>query len=184
MANEQNLDLFGDPVVEEEPTTIVNPDDDKLHKHDLYDFVRSVKETKVDLRKVTIIVNRGKGKNAKTLTIPPDPELRSLDMYMLIKAISQSPKLAPIAQMMNTMSHLPKEMQYVFLLTAIPAHRSYDKWITKKVDKNLKVLVELFGYTEREAEECLSIFSEEQIASAISERKELNKCKSKQSQKS
>ena len=182
MANETNFDLFGEPVIEE-AVTERDVDGDKLHKHELYDFVRSVKETKVDLRKESITVTRGKGDNKKILTIQPDPTLKNLDMFMLLKALSQNVNLAPIAQMMNKMSHLPKDMQYVFLLTAIPANKSFDKWINKTVGKLTKQLIEVCLMSERDANEFVYVFTEEQVNAHITTHKEKNKCKSKKSKK-
>lgn len=175
-----SLDLFGDPVVEEVPLDTTG-EDFKINKHELFDFVRSVKETKVDLRKESITVTRGKGDKKRTITIPPDPDLKTLDMFMLLKMLSNNDKLAPIAQMMNTMPHLPKDMQYVFLLTAIPAIKSYDKSVKKTVDKTIKQLVESCGMTQRDAEEAAYVFTPEQLNSFIADRKEKDKCKQKKS---
>lgn len=172
--NKPTLDLFGQPVVYDEPVSDKDIEGGKILKHELYDWVRSIKETKVDLRKEHITVTRGKGENKQTLTIPPDPELKSLDMYSVIRALSQDVDVAPFANMMNIRSHLPKDMQYIFLMTVIPAHKSFPKWVKKTVDKNVKKLIDI-GYDERDAEETALIFTDEQIALAIKEYKQAEK---------
>lgn len=160
------LDLFGEPVIIDGPVEELDPEGNKVQKHELYDWVRSIKESKVDLRKESITVVRGTKENKKTITVPPDPDLKSLDMFSVIRALSQDIDVAPFANMMNKMSYLPKDMQYMFLMTVIPAHKSFPKWIKKTVDKNVKKLIDI-GYSERDAEETATIFTDEQIKLAI-----------------
>lgn len=181
-AQELSLNLFGEPVSYDEPVVEVT-DDDKLHKHELFDWVRSVKESKIDLRKEYITVTRGKGDKKRTIKIPPDPELKSLDMYMLISALSQNIDLAPIANIMNKMHYLPKDMQYVFLLTAIPATKSYDKWVKKELGKQIKQMVEVMKLTQKEAEDNAYVFTPEEIDEALKAYKEEEKCKQNPSKK-
>lgn len=170
-----NTDLFGETVVIPED---VPAKEEKVYQHDVWDWMKSVKETKIDLRTATITSMRGTGDNKVEVTIPPDPYLKSLSMYKLLEALAQNESTAEFAYMLNNKSHLPKEMQYVLLLRIIPPHRSYGKWIRKKSDKRLEKIKEIYNCSDAKAAETIYTLSEEQIDNMIKQHDGRNaKCK-------
>ncbi|AUS02030.1 clamp loader A subunit [Vibrio phage 3.058.O._10N.286.46.B8] len=177
---EVNYNLFGEVVVYDvaEP-----PKDEKIHKHDMWDWIGSIKDTKVDLRIQPLTTTKGTGKNKVTVTIPPDPSMKTFDPYMVIQGLSQNKDIAPIAHMMNERSHLSKDMQYSFLLNAIPRTKSYDKWTKKTVDKRVKQMVESLSMSNRDAQEIAYVFTEDEIDNELKLHKEQERCKSKKSKR-
>lgn len=157
-------DLFGDDVdFDAKPSPV---DEEPFHEYvqpDLYDWLNAIKYTKDDLRVAYTISKRGRGANKKVVNVAPDPELKSLNMFQLLRGLDQSDVARPFAHMMNERPYLTKEQQYLFLLTSIPSHSSYDRWIVNKNDKRLKKLCDLMCCSLEKAKEFFVIYTSAEI---------------------
>lgn len=175
------INLFGDTVDPDAPPVV--EEEEKDHKHDMFDWLHSIKTSKIDLRIATITTTRGKGKNKETITIRPDPDLKSFNPYSILNALSQDNDLLEVANMLNCRSHLGKHQQYEFLLRSIPAHKSFPTWIKKKTDKRIPDIMTIFNCSEAKAKEVFFIFTDPEINQFIKEHKGKSNDQSKRKRK-
>lgn len=163
------LNLFGEEI---EISEEVQEVEEKLETFSTVDWVYSIKTSKLDLRKHQLDVKRGTGKNARTVTVLPDPQMKSFNAYSVLLNLSQDDKLLPICEIMNENSMLTKEQVYLFLMNAIPQHKKYVQWYTKPSEQLEKDLMKLFDYSRAKIKELF-------ITHSIDELKEIVKNETK-----
>jgi hypothetical protein len=84
--------------------------------------------------------------------------------FMINKALSFSPDLIHVANMVNKMHEMPARQQYEMLLAIVPRKIRRNKW-PKKSPKSMYMdtIREYYGYNEAKAEEAMHILSIEQM---------------------
>lgn len=115
-------------------------------KYKLFDFVDNITYKKQDLFQ--------------------DPEAK-LDYsgYAVNKALSFYGDTVLYANELNQRPNIPKEWQFYFYLNGVPKKKRFSKWVKKdQSTKSLNIIMEYFGYTSREAQNVISLFSKELLA--------------------
>ncbi len=67
------------------------------------------------------------------------------------------------ANEMNQLNFLNEKMQYDYLRHSIRKRKRFSKWIKNEKIEDLDLIKEYFNYSNRKAQECLAILSEDQI---------------------
>lgn len=84
--------------------------------------------------------------------------------YMINWALSLHQDCLFQANDMNKLHHLPKMMQYHYLLGSIRGRkRNYVPWPKKVNDDNLTIVMRHFNYNHQKAIQALQILTEEQV---------------------
>lgn len=111
-----------------------------------FDFLETINSTKVDLMK-------------------EDPaNIKSYSPFMVNRGLSYFPDTIMFANEMNKSYHLPVEMQYNFYLNGIPKRKRFSKWAKKdSVSKDVKLIAQVYGYSEEKALIALSLLTTEQL---------------------
>ena len=139
------LDLFGDEI----PEVVEVKPDEKAPVPKLFDWLGSINTNKKDLRYEMV-----------SDKVFADPELKSYSEFIINKGLGQSEATVGYANLMNRMPHIPKDMQYTFLRTGIPSHRSFAKWAKTTKFDNLQEVMAKLGYNETKAKEAILVLGE------------------------
>jgi hypothetical protein len=67
------------------------------------------------------------------------------------------------AQIMNLNSELDKDIQLSYYINTIVPSKRWRKWPKKDLSNNLKLLQDVFGYSELKAKAALAVLSKDQI---------------------
>jgi len=112
----------------------------------LFDYLKSINETKQDL---------SVGENFDT-EYPP---------FMINRGIAQGLDGIFVAEELNRLSGLDKELHYKFLLHFMTKKKRYNKWSKKEApNESLKLISEHYNCSLEKAEEYLKILNEDQMA--------------------
>jgi hypothetical protein len=68
---------------------------------------------------------------------------------------------------MNQVSGLDKKMQYDYLLSSISKKKRFSKWIKPEENKDIEVIKEVYGYSDKRAREVLDLVSVEDLKQFI-----------------
>lgn len=100
----------------------------------------------------------------KKSVVRDDLDWKSYDAFMINRALSLHQDLFFIANEMNKLPHLPREMQYDYFLSAVRSmKRPFVPWPKKISDENMKIVMRHFNYSRNKALQALSILTENQI---------------------
>jgi hypothetical protein len=90
----------------------------------------------------------------------PPSDLKDYQPYIVNKALSQQRELIHLANEMNILNNIDKEMHYAFLYYGVPKKRRYGKWSKNEDDKeSISVIQEYYGYSYRRAKEVLPLLA-------------------------
>lgn len=111
-----------------------------------FDFINSINSTKEDL-------------------MVDDQAIKDYNPFIVNKGLSYFADTIYDSQMMNLNSHLPKDMQYKYLINSVRPRKRYSKWFKRddKLDADLTAIRQYYGYDISKAKTALSILSEEQL---------------------
>lgn len=84
--------------------------------------------------------------------------------YVVNKTLSYFTETVMYANEMNRHSHLPKKLQFHYLLNSIRPGKRYAKWIKKEDSENLEFVKEYYGFNDEKARQALTILSDQQIS--------------------
>jgi hypothetical protein len=85
-------------------------------------------------------------------------ELKSYQPYMVNRALSQHKDLVFLANELNSLYNIDKDMHYAFLYHGVPKKRRYGKWAKNEDDKDkIAVIQEYYGYSYCRAKEVLPL---------------------------
>lgn len=76
------------------------------------------------------------------------------------------------ANEMNKNAHLPKKLQYDFLINTLKPRKRFTPWIRKQILEELELVKQYFGYSQDKALQALRILTNDDINEI---RKALNK---------
>ena len=115
-------------------------------KVNLFDFLKSISETKEELFELEEFDKK----------YPP---------FMINRYLSSSQDTLFFANIMSQLSHLPKKLQYAFLLKGIDKKKRYFQYAGKGKDttKQLRDVVRYYNCSKEQGMEYLEILSKEQI---------------------
>ena len=83
--------------------------------------------------------------------------------FMVNRSLSYFPDTVLAANEMNLNHHLDPRLQFDFLINIIRKRKRFSKWDKKKIDSDVEVIKEYYGYNEEKALQVLEILSTDQI---------------------
>ena len=83
--------------------------------------------------------------------------------FIINKGLSYFSDTIMYANEMNRLHHATKHMQFSFFLNSIKSRKRFSKWLKASKIKDLDVIKQHFGYSNKKAQEVLSILTKEQI---------------------
>jgi hypothetical protein len=99
-----------------------------------------------------------------------DPDMKDYNVFMVNRALSLHMDCIIFANEMNKQPHLPKQMQYDYLMTSIRSgKRPFIPWPKSTSSKEHKAAMWYFGTGEQKALQALRILTEDQITRIVDE---------------
>ena len=83
--------------------------------------------------------------------------------YIINKGLSYFSDTVIMANEMNRLHHASKHMQFSFLLNTIRNKKRFSKWLKASKLKDLDVVKQYYGYSNKKASEALNILTKSQI---------------------
>ena len=110
-----------------------------------FDFLNAINETKKDL-------------------IKEDPSNeKEYSAWMVNRGLSFFPDTVMYANEMNQRHQVSNKWQFQFLLNSIPRKKRFSKWFKREEEKNLKLVMDCYGYSSEKAKQVLGILTQEQL---------------------
>lgn len=115
----------------------------------LSDFLNSINQTKENL-------------------IQKDPKVeKEYVPFVVNKCLSYFPDTIFYANRMNQFSGLDKKMQYDFYIHSIAKRKRFSKWIKAEENKDLEVVKEVYGYSDRHAKEVMDLLPMDKLRELV-----------------
>jgi hypothetical protein len=83
--------------------------------------------------------------------------------FIINKGLSYFSDTVMYANEMNRLHHATKHMQFSFYLNSIKSRKRFSKWLKSSKIKDLDVVKQHFGYSNKKAQEALSLMTKKQI---------------------
>ena len=83
--------------------------------------------------------------------------------FMVNRSLSYFPDTVLAANEMNRYHQIDHRLQFDFLINIIRKRKRFSKWDKKKIDGDVEVIKEYYGYNEQKALQVLPLLSPEQI---------------------
>lgn len=83
---------------------------------------------------------------------------KNYNKFMVNRALSQFVDCIFFANEMNMNSHIDTDMHHDFLFHVISSKKRFAKWPKSSVSKELKLIMEYYGYSERQAKQVEDLF--------------------------
>ena len=83
--------------------------------------------------------------------------------WVVNRAMSFYPDTILQVNEMNQRSAIPKILQYKYLLNSVRKKNRYSPWLKVKVDPDVVMIKEYYGYSTRKAKEMLPLISKESL---------------------
>jgi hypothetical protein len=83
--------------------------------------------------------------------------------FMVNRSLSYFPDTVLAANEMNRYHQIDNRLQFDFLINIIRKRKRFSKWDKKKIDGDVEVIKEYYGYNEQKALQVLPLLSPEQI---------------------
>jgi hypothetical protein len=110
-----------------------------------FDFLNAINETKKDL-------------------IKEDPSNeKEYSAWMVNRGLSFFSDTVMYANEMNQRHQVSNKWQFQFLLNSIPKKKRFSKWFKREEEKNLKLVMDCYGYSSEKAKQVLTILTPEQL---------------------
>ena len=88
---------------------------------------------------------------------------RKYPPFIINKGLSYFSDTIMYANEMNRLHHASKHMQFSFFLNSIKSRKRFSKWLKASKLKDLDVVKQHFGYSNKRAQEVLTILTKEKI---------------------
>ena len=88
---------------------------------------------------------------------------RGYPPYIINRCLSSFTDTILFVNEMNKNSHLPKKMQYDFLLNSVKPRKRFPPWARKDSIDYLEVVKEYYGYNDDKALQALRILTKDQL---------------------
>jgi len=83
--------------------------------------------------------------------------------FIINKGLSYFSDTIMYANEMNRLHHASKHMQFSFFLNSIKSRKRFSKWLKASKLKDLDVVKQHFGYSNKRAQEVLTILTKEKL---------------------
>lgn len=100
---------------------------------------------------------------SKEQLIVDEESEKKYNPFMVNKALSFSQDTIFYANAMNEQHHLPKKLQFSFLINTIRPMKRYTTWVKGEKDETVELLQQYFGYSLTKARAALRILRPDQI---------------------
>lgn len=84
--------------------------------------------------------------------------------FVVNRCLSFFPDTIMQVNEMNRYSHLPKKMQYDFLMGSIRKRNRYSEWLKKEEEEDVLIVSKYYGISLSKAREAINILTEDQIS--------------------
>lgn len=115
----------------------------------LSDFLNSINQTKENLIQ--------KDSNLEKEYLP----------FVMNKCFSYFPDTIFYANRMNQAAFLDKKLQYDYYFYSIPKRKRFSKWIKPEENKDIEVIKQVFGYSDRRAREVIDLLPMDKIRDLV-----------------
>jgi hypothetical protein len=88
---------------------------------------------------------------------------KAYNSFMVNRSLSYFPDTVLAANEMNRYHQIDSRLQFDFLINIIRKRKRFSKWDKKKIDGDVEVIKEYYGYNEQKALQVLPLLSPEQI---------------------
>jgi len=105
------------------------------------------------------------------MDVEPDSE-KSYPSFIINKCLGSFTDSILFANEMNKNSHLPKKLQYDFLINTLKPRKRFTPWVKKQTLEELELVKQYFGYSQDKALQALRILTKHELDEI---RKALNK---------
>jgi len=110
-----------------------------------FDFLNAINQSKKDL-------------------IKEDPSNeKEYSAWMVNRGLSYFPDTVMYANEMNQRHQISNKWQFQFLLNSIPKKKRFSPWFKREEEKNLKLVMDCYGYSSEKAKQVLGILTPEQL---------------------
>ena len=136
------MDLYGDPIPEEEP-------EEEVRKISFFDFFDDITSSKSNIMKVL-----------------SEEQQNDYSPYFMNQALAQSADSIMYVNDMNGLPHLPVTLQYDYFINSIRRRsRRLEKWLIdpSKSDTDLGIVKEYFNYSNQKAKDALLLLGESEL---------------------
>jgi len=82
---------------------------------------------------------------------------------MVNRGLSFFPDTVMYANEMNQRHYASVKWQFHFLLNSIPRKKRFSKWFKREEEKNLRLVMDCYGYSSEKAKQVLGILTPEQL---------------------
>jgi len=83
--------------------------------------------------------------------------------FIINKGLSYFSDTVMFANEMNRLHHASKHMQFSFYLNSIKSRKRFSKWLKSSKIKDLDVVKQHFGYSNKKAQEAISLMTKKQL---------------------
>ena len=96
------------------------------------------------------------------LDVEPESE-KNYPPFIINKCLGSFTDSILFANEMNKNSHLPKKLQYDFLINTLKPRKRFTPWIRKQTLEELELVKQYFGYSQDKALQALRILTKDNI---------------------
>jgi hypothetical protein len=89
--------------------------------------------------------------------------VRKYQPYVINKCLSSFTDTVLLVNEMNKSWHLPKKMQYDFLINSVKPRKRFSPWSKKDSIEYLEVVKEYYGYNDDKALQALRVLTKDQL---------------------
>jgi len=87
--------------------------------------------------------------------------------FVVNKCLSYFPDTIFYANRMNQVAHLDKKLQYDFYIHSISKRKRFSKWIKPEESKDLEVVKQVYGYSDRHAREVMDLLPMDKLTEMV-----------------
>jgi len=87
--------------------------------------------------------------------------------FVVNKCLSYFPDTIFYANRMNQVAHLDKKLQYDFYIHSISKRKRFSKWIKPEESKDLEVVKQVYGYSDRHAREVIDLLPMDKLTELV-----------------
>jgi len=87
--------------------------------------------------------------------------------FVVNKCLSYFPDTIFYANRMNQVAHLDKKLQYDFYIHSISKRKRFSKWIKAEESKDLEVVKQVYGYSDRHAREVMDLLPMDKLTELV-----------------
>lgn len=88
---------------------------------------------------------------------------KGYNSFMVNRSLSYFPDTVFAANEMNIHHQIDHRLQFDFLINIIRKRKRFSKWDKKKIDSEVEVVKEYYGYNEQKALQALELLSTDQL---------------------